>query len=220
MRDTAWHTPDFMEGFDPSNMTKKQHDHMLAQVYDGYNTKTSDVWEYRGAGDGRRKRKTGTKETFDPQSYKDNEAWRKVAEAANISNINSKTDIAQMYQFIEDSNNRKKLPELESFSEPRPDPVDNRPVELSEELSSARNNVDDFNNNLDNTGDRLFSRSKDAAQSFKDNYATNLTKAYKQEDPTTLATNKAKMEARSAQKANLLKNISASDLSFSASTYG
>ena len=147
----------------------------------------------------------------------------KVAEAANISNINNKTDIAQMYQFIEDSNNRKeldkRLAELESFSEPRPDPVDNRPVELSEELSSARNNVENFNNRLDNTGDLLFNRTKNAAQSFKDDYATNLTIAYNKEDPTTLATNKAKMEARSAQKANLLNSLEASRLSFSPSTY-
>lgn len=100
-----------------------------------------------------------------------------------------------------------------------PAPVDNRPVELSEELSSARKNVEDFNNNLSKTGDFLFSRSKDAAQSFKDNYATNLTKAYMTEDPTTLATNKAKMEQRSAQKANLLNSLDISSLSFADSTY-
>jgi hypothetical protein len=131
-----------------------------------------------------------------------------------------------MYQFIEDANNRKEMDrrfaELASSYEslPDPDPVDNRPVELSEELSSASNNVENFNNSLDNTGDRLFSRSENAAQSFKDNYATNLTKAYIEEDPTTLATNKAKVEARSNQKANLLNNLAASNLSFSASTYG
>lgn len=117
------------------------------------------------------------------------------------------------------SSSTQQAPRANEVPEPEPTPVDNRPVVLSEELSSARNNVDDFNNNLDKTGDRLFSRSKDAAQSFKDNYATNLTKAYMKEDPTTLATNKAKMEARSSQKANLLNNLAASNLSFASPTY-
>ena len=207
-----------MDGFDPHNMTPEQRNFMLAQVYDGYKTKSRDKYEMMGAGDGRALRKTGTIEYFNPKAYEDSEVWTKIAKAADISSSKlSKLDVAQMYDFIQNADNKEELV-LESFSEPKVDPVDDRSFEMSEELESAKNNVEDFRNNLDKTGNMLFGRSEKAAQSFKDNYATNLTRAYMEEDPTTLATEKAKMQEKDAQKANLLNNLDASRLSFSKST--
>ena len=39
-----------MDGFDPHNMTPEQRNFMLAQVYDGYKTKSRDKYEMMGAG--------------------------------------------------------------------------------------------------------------------------------------------------------------------------
>jgi len=196
-------TPDFMEGFDPHNMTKKQHDHMLAQVYDGYKTSTEDDYQMRGAGqDGRRLTNVGTKEVFSPGAYKDNEAWAKVAEAANISNINNKTDIAQMYQFIEDANNKKDLDkrfaalETANATEPQAEPTPEVPVKLSDRAVKAIDDVNSYENFvLPQQGNQIFGGTTSRPeQAFKDDYTLNLTSALKQKDPVTLASKKAEVE--------------------------
>ena len=156
----------FMENFDPNNMTKKQHDFMLAQVYDGYNTKTSDVWTMEGAGSGRAKRKTGTRETFDPQSYNDNDAWSAVAKAANISNINNKTDVAQMYQFIEDANNRKELDkrfaDLDQQAPAEEESTDKEPVVYMEPAyQEAKDRAKGFEDMRNNSNTNPFEAERD-----------------------------------------------------------
>ncbi len=201
-------TPDFMKGFDPYNMTKKQHDHMLAQVYDGYKTKTVDNYEMRGAGkDGRRNTKVGTKEVFSPGAYKDNAAWQNVAEAANISNINNKTDIAQMYQFIEDANNKKDLDkrfaelEASNAAEPIAEATPVAPVELSDKAKQANEAVNAYENTtLGQQGDQIFGKQvSSAGQKFKDDYTLNL----KAKNPATLAAKKTEVELADKQKAEM-----------------
>jgi len=210
----------YMDGFDPHNMTKEQHDHMLAQVYDGYKTRTVDNYEMRGAGDGRRNRKVGTKEVFSPGAYKDNAAWQKVAEAANISNINNKTDIAQMYQFIEDANNKKDLDkrfaEFGESNQPEAEakPTPKAPVSLSERTLNALKTTSDYDaNNLPNQGTQIFGNDDESSssdkgstieQSFKDDYTLNLTENLKATDPVSLATKKAEIELADKNKVKMI----------------
>ena len=209
-------TPGFMDGFDPHNMTKKQHDHMLAQVYDGYKTRTVDNYEMRGAGDGRRNRKVGTKEVFSPGAYKDNAAWQKVAEAANISSINNKTDIAQMYRFIEDANKKDLDKSFAESNQPEAEaePTPKAPVSLSERTLNALKTTSDYDaNNLPNQGTQIFGNDDESSssdkgstieQSFKDDYTLNLTENLKATDPVSLATKKAEIELADKNKVKMI----------------
>lgn len=198
-----------MDGFDPANMTNEQHDHMLALTYNGYNTKDHDIYEMKGAGDGRAMRKTGVGQSFNIDSYKDYEPWQKIADEVGISSVNNKTDVARMYNYVQNYGYAKEKDEEAPAPEPEAIAAPEVPVELSDRAAQAGKQVNAYESSLADQGSDIFAGSMDFSgtapeQAFKDDYTLNLTSNLKAMNPTTLAAKKAEIELADKQKAEMM----------------
>lgn len=70
----------------------------------GYRQRSVGLYGTKGAGDGRRMGRVGTGQALDVSYYKNNEDWQQVAKQLGIYSIDSRNDINQMYNFV--NNNR------------------------------------------------------------------------------------------------------------------
>lgn len=200
------------DGFDAENMTDEQRNLLLADVYGGYKeTKGPEIFEMRGAGDGRAKVGTGNyRYSTNYDYYKDHPGWSGVAGAADISSINNKTDLGQMADYVshygKGNNQEETAPETEAD--------ENRNMiatQLSRRSAEANAGVNAFENNyLTKQGLGTIGRNGNPVQNFKNAYQDNLTEELKVKDPASLATSKAKYELADKQAADIVDNFSLS----------
>lgn len=190
-----------MDGFDPANMTNEQHDHMLALSYNGYNTKERDVYEMKGAGDGRAMRKTGVTHDFNIDSYNDYEPWGKIADEIGISSINNKTDVARMYNYVQNySKDKGAAPTYEEEAEKT---KQDSPIQLSNRAAEANAGTSAYEQVLLNRqGSAISGGLKKPEQAFKDVYQSNLTEELKAKAPGALADKKNDIQQQDIQAAS------------------
>jgi hypothetical protein len=90
------------DGFDGNNITDEQRNELLADMYGGYKQKQGkEIYVEKGAGDGRARVGTGRyKTSTNLDYYKNHPGWKGVADAADISSINSLSDLGQMADYV------------------------------------------------------------------------------------------------------------------------
>jgi hypothetical protein len=200
------------DGFDAGNMTDEQRNLLLADMYGGYKeTGGPEIFEMRGAGDGRAKVGTGRYST-NYDYYKDHPGWSGVAGAADITSINNKTDLGQMADYV--SHYGKDKDNNQEVTAPETEADENRNMiatQLSRRSAEANAGINAFENNyLTKQGLATIGRNSSPVQDFKNAYQDNLTEELKVKDPASLATSKAKYELADKQAADIADNFSLS----------
>ena len=183
--------------FDIENMTDDQHDQMLGDVYGGYKTRDVARYEKSGAGKDARNatRKVGYDQVTDFDYYKDNKAWKQVADKVGITGaIDNEQELGKMAHYIAMYGRDKEMPMPEAPASN--DDVKALPVELSNIAKKADAFVNAYDDKLLPKQGDLTVKGDDIGQQFKDAYQKNLTDDLKTNDPTTLASKQAEIEMK------------------------
>ena len=187
-------------GFDPKNMSQKEHEQLLGDVYAGYKQRSIPKYEMRGAGDGRASVQTGYQDVTNFDYYDNNEKWTAIADELGIGSINSEQELGTMAHYVASygkNNNNNEMPEDENISEK---PASDTPVQLSNRAAQASAGTSAYEKVLLNKqGTFAIGRDSGLEQQYKDAYQDNLTEEMKFKDPTTFATTKAKYELADRQ---------------------
>lgn len=199
MSDSIW------DNFDANNMTDQQRNHLLADMYGGYQQKQGREIYKSGAGKDGRQMKVGTgryETSTDYDFYKDHPGWSGVAEAAHIASINNLTDLGQMADYVSHyGKNQEALPEPEPEAEADASP---ELYQLSQRAAEANATTKAYEDILLNAqGSSTIGNSKAPEQQYKDAYQDNLTEELRAKDPTALASAKAEYELADKQAADM-----------------